>query len=311
MKPLITICPPRACFPIRNVLLGFLLTSMLFTACSSEEGQCGEESGMPLTFSSASLSGVKTRATLTSGTIGVFRLTSTGYTATRANIPYSYGTSWGPVSTSNQIYLTSQTANIGAYYPYNASYGTATAIPMTSRVPGTSDANALWYVKTTGSVSTLPFSLSLLQAYAKISFSITHGTTYPGSCAITAIALANSSLITTGTLSLTDTDGYPYTATTTGSVSISTSIASIASGSTNTDASTLMVPVSSLSGAVTITLTMDGNTYTATLAASTFTALAAGNNYTISLTISGTGLTVGTVSTTDWSEGAGAVVNPA
>jgi hypothetical protein len=308
MKPLITICPPRACFPIRNVLLGFLFTSMIFTACSSEEEQAAEEAGTPLTFSSASLSEVITRATLTSGTIGVFRLTSTGYTATRTNIPYTYGTSWGPISTSNQIYLTSKTANIGAYYPYNSSYNTSTAIPMTSGLPGTSDANALWYVKTTGSSSAASLALTLTQAYAKITFSITHGTTYPGPCAITAIALTNSSLITTGTLSLTDTDGYPYTSTTTGSVSISTSIASIASGSTNTTASTLMVPVSSLSGAVTITLTIDGSTYTATLAASTFTALAAGKNYTISLTINGTGLTVGTVSTTNWVEGSGAIV---
>jgi hypothetical protein len=310
MQRTITYSPWRACHPIRKSMLGFFFTCLLLTACSSSELQSGEDCGVPLTFSSATLSGVKTRATLSAGSIGVFRLTSTNYSTTRSNILYTCSGTWAPASTSDQIYLTSYTANIAACYPYNASYGTATAIPMTSGAPGTSDANALWYVKTTGSSATLPLTLSLSQAYAKITFSIIHGATYPDSCAITSIALTNSSLISTGTLDLTDTDGYPYTATATGSVSISPAIASIASGATNTDASVLMVPVSSLSGAVTITLTMDGNTYTATLAASTFTALAAGKNYTISLTINGTGLTVGTVSITDWSEGAGAVVTP-
>jgi len=292
-------------------MLGFLFIHILFTACSSESEQCGEESGEPLIFSTASLFEVKTRAALSSGTIGVFRLTSTGYTNTRSNIPYTYSGSWAPVSASDQIYLTSQTANIGAYYPYNASYGTATAIPLTSGLPGTSDANALWYALTTGDIASLPLTLSLVQAYTKISFSITHGATYSGTCAITEISLTNSNLITSGTLDITDTDGYPYTATATGTVSINPSISSIASGSTNTDASALTVPVLSLSGVVTITLSMDGDTYTATLASGTFTVLAAGKNNIINLTITGTALTVGTVSVTDWGEGAGATVNPA
>jgi len=310
MKRTITSSPARACYLPLSILVGFFSTMMLFTACTSQEVQTVEEEGIPLTFASASLSGVMTRSNLTSGNLGVFRLNSPKYSTTKSNIPYTCSGTWKPESENNQIYLTDNTANISVYYPYNASSVSATAIPMTSGAPGTNDANALWYTKTTGNNKTTPLILSLPQAYAKITFSITHAASYPGACAITSIALTNSNLISTGTLDLTDTDGYPYTLTTSGEVSLNTSISSIASGATNADATILMVPVQSLSGAVTITFAMDSKTYTATMTAGTFTSLEAGKNYTIGITVTGTALTIGTVSATNWAEGAGAVVNP-
>jgi len=310
MKRTITYSPAKACYLRRSFITGFLFTILLFIACTSREVPSVEEDGVPLTFASASLSGVMTRSTLNSGNLGVFRLSSSNYSTTKSNIPYTCSGTWKPESANNQIYLTDHTANIGVYYPYKADNGTATAIPMTSGTPGTNDANALWYAKTTGNNKTTPLTLSLPQAYAKITFSITRAASYPGACNITSITLTNSNLISTGTLDMTDTDGYPYTSTATGAVTLNTSISSIASGATNTTATLLMVPVQGLSGAVTITFAMDSKTYTATMTAGTFTSLEAGKNYTIGITVTGTALTIGTVSATNWTEGAGAVVNP-
>ncbi len=305
-------------------LLLLMALTTLMAGCDGEDNALRQEEGEPLSVAFVStgaevvVSGLSSRASsaalrsiteLTSGSIGVYRLSTTNYTA-QSNVEYTYSSGW---STTLPIYLYSETASICAYYPYSATIeddpttsGTVeangpTAIPLTAQLYST--AADLCYATSLAPSSASPsVSFTMNRAYAKMTFTITHDASYSGTCAVTGITIANAGIRSSNTLDIA-TGSYGST-TASGSVSVNPAITSITSGSSAT-ATVLMVPTISgttsetLSGNMTFLFTVDGTTHAATLPVSTnnLTTLAAGSNYQIAVNISGSGFSVALGST--------------
>jgi hypothetical protein len=276
-------------------LLGLLI---ILIACTDENNGSGEK-GIPLKIESLMFSGVSLRSTLSSGNIGVYRLAGTGYSETKNNVHYTNtGSGWTVATGVTPIYLTKNSANLCAYYPYssNAEYANGgTAVTLTSQEYATS--KDLCYKTNVTASSTQSATFTLSHAYAMLTFTLTRGSTYPknATCAVSNISIANAGIISAGTLNMT---AGSYATTTLGSVTYDAGITGIASGSSVTT-SVLMIPVTTaMSSNIMLTVTVDGKPMSTTLSIST---LAANTNYSIPITINGTALSVGSVTfTTGW-----------
>lgn len=298
-------------------LLFFLPIMVMLAGCGDESQLRPDESGVLLTISSVStnsekkISAISTRSVtpLTSGSIGIFRLSSSDYTA-QTNLQYTYGSAWTSVT---QMYLTSKTASICAYYPYSETIGddpvtTGTvegndpaAIPLVSQIY--SSAADLCYAGATPVYSGSPnANFTMNRAYAQMLFLITHDASYTGACAISNIKIINAGIRSSNTLNLF-TGAYGATAAN-GSVTFNPAIASIASaGITTTKA--LIVPTISgttpetLTGNMTFEFTVDGKPRVATLPVSTnnLTTLTPGFIYRINVKISGSGMSLALATT--------------
>jgi len=265
-----------------NCLL--LLAVLLFSGCIDDQIKPGGDS-VALSVGKITMADLKTRSTtaVTSGDIGVF-LSGTGYTA-RSNVKYSYGSpSW---TSADPLYLSLNSATICVYHPYSTGIGSS-PVTLTSQLY--SSAADLSYASAQTKTSANPnISFSMVRAYAKLTFHITHDATYNGPCSVTnaGISSASSQINSGGALNLF-TAGYTYTA---GAVSVSVSGVTIASGA-SWDVVVLMVPVTSITGALTLSFTVDGYELTGILSAGTLTALASGVNYTINATVKANTFTV-------------------
>lgn len=275
--------------------------SFLFAGCVGEKEVDESVKGNPLMITTALIekevaASVQTRSvtTLTSGSIGMYRLSSDDYAA-QPNVPYTYSSSW---SSTTPIYLYSETASICAYYPYSASIGNdPTTIPLTSQIY--SETSDLSYATSIDASSARPsVSLTMQRAYAKMVFTITHDASYSGDCAVNGITIANPAICSSNTLDITS--GLYGSTTASGSVTFNPEISSISPG-TSTTATVLMVPsTTDLSGNLTFLFTIDGVTHTASLDVSSLgvaSKFEAGKNYGVTIQISGEGATLELAST--------------
>ncbi|MBP1593198.1 MAG: hypothetical protein H6Q12_216 [Bacteroidetes bacterium] len=277
--------------------LYFILLSSLLCGCSGDNLPGGNMEDTPLSVSSVSLSGVETKAitALTSGSIGVFRTTAGGYTALK-NVQYTYSSGW---SAASPIYLTSNAVSVCAYSPYGAAGITSstdpTAVTLTSQVYSAAQDLSYSTLVSTPTSASPNVTFTMNHAYAKIYFTITRDASYPNTCAITNISIANTGIKTAGTLNMTT---GAYGTGTAGTVSYNPGIASIASGG-NATSQVLMVPVTTaMTGNVNISFTIDGSVYTTSFSA--LTTLVAGNNYKINITVQAASLSVTGVDIAAW-----------
>jgi hypothetical protein len=268
----------------KGLLLLSSLLLLLLPSCSDDQGTTGSETAT-LSIGQVTTKTVKTRSTtaVTSGDIGVF-LSGAGYT-TQSNVKYSYGTAW---TSTTPIYLTSTSASICAYYPYNASITDATAVPLTSQIYSSS-ADLCYATNTSKSSAAPSIDFVMSRAYAMMTFNITHEETYTGACVVSGIAVVNDSIKTTGILNITT---GTFSSTTAGTVSTTLSSAVTVDTNATTSIQVLMVPVTTaMTGYVTVSFTVDGKNCTATIPASSLSTLVAGTNYTINASMGKTGLT--------------------
>jgi uncharacterized protein (TIGR02145 family) len=281
----------------------YALVAFCLGSCANDDTNSGSGSATtPLSIASVSLGGLQTKSTTPAvgTTMGVFRLTGTGdYTTSQDNFSYTLGAGglWAPTVTTSQILLGPKAATLCAYLPYNAS-ATLTAVPLVSQIDGT--ANDVCYKNNiTASASSPAVTFDMQHALSKITFTISPAASYTGTCAISNITIAGAGILKNSSLNL-QTGVYTNESTPTGSVSFNPAIAGITSGNSAT-ASVLMVPVTTaMSGTITLTINVDGTNKTASFNASLLPILAAGSNYNIPVTIA-TAMTVGSVSTVDWS----------
>jgi hypothetical protein len=268
---------------MKNMFL-FSLCSLLLGSCGNQEDAItGDTPGTPLTVRSVSIGAPLTRATtnVTSGSIGVYRIASNGYTA-QNNVRYSFtlGT-WNMVS--SDIVLSTGMATLRACYPYDASHST-TAIPLSSQLY--TAAKDLCYSSAVTAFATWPVAsfTNMSRAYTRVTFIITHGAGYPGNCNVTSLSIANAGIKTSTTL---DIASGTYAAGTAGTFTCNPGIASIASGGSAV-VDILMVPVTAaMSGNLALTFIVDGSTMPASLPVSTYglATLEPGKQYKINLTI--------------------------
>jgi hypothetical protein len=240
---------------------------------------------------------VKSSTTLSGGDIGVFRLHGKGYSSVRSNVRYAASNGrFRVASGETPVYLSKSTAALAAYYPYSQSLSTGIAT-LTSRLYSSSE-DLCYQTGVTASSSNSAVSFVLRHAYAKLVFTIKHNASYTGDCAISRIGISNAGILTSNTLDITDVSPASgssssgsegtYGSGTTGTVTIDPSITSIASGDSTT-VNILMVPtVSSLSGKIELSFTVDGNVLTSEIDTDSnpgFTTLEAGKEYDISVDI--------------------------
>lgn len=290
-----------------NVVTGsFLLTSLLFAGCSAEDtievnaGTPPVELTTPLTIASAQLDvEVSTRATtvqtteLTSGSIGVFVADANGYTAVN-NSQYTYNTGtnkWGAASTP--ILLGGADASICAYYPYKGTNTSSSAIPLQS-AEYLENSDLCYAINQEKSAIDSPISFSMKRAYSRLKIQVGNRD-YPGTSSVSSLVLRGLY----GTAALNITDGT-YTALVEGQVSTS-KVATVTSSSNYTDwIDCLLVPFKNDTDAnkkITIELTVDGQKMLKEIPDYT---PQAGKYSTLKLTLRGSGIEIGSVTTEDW-----------
>lgn len=260
-------------------------------------------------------------ATTTELTIGSLALflrgaAGTGY-ADKNNLKYTYtaaGTpsKWVAADAANTLYLGAEQASVCAYYPHNAD-GTCndpTAIPLTSQAYTATAANLSYDTDRTldGTSTGCKTSFTLKRAYAKVNFTFTRDN-YPSAGALTRITLANC--CTKNTLNIKT--GVYATATTAADLSNTVSLTipadkspvATADGDANKN-SFLVVPgsIPDYAGATgmgaEVVLTVDGKNVRVLIPKTTLAAWQAGTAYNIRIKLTGTGITLGTVETKDW-----------
>lgn len=316
----------------QSLALGGGLLMMLGTfalhGCSRAEEEAGlpARRNTPLVVLSAGIgeeipAGTRaaTATELTTGSLALFLrgATGTGY-ADKNNLKYTYSadgtpSKWVPADVANTLYLGAEQASVCAYYPHNGD-GTCNdpeAIPLTSQTYTTDAANLSYDTDRTmdGTGTGCKTSFTLKRAYAKVNFTFTRDN-YPSTGKLTRITLANCC---TKQKTLNIKTGVYATATTVADLSHTVTITIPADKSpvTTTDGdanknSFLVVPgdIPDYAGTAgmgaEVVLTVDGKEVRVLIPKTTLPKWEAGKAYNIHLKLIGTGITLGTVETKDW-----------
>ena len=263
----------------------------------------GENGEIPIEIRATTGAEVDTRAVtaveMTEGTLGIFRLPETDYTALE-NIRYNRvaGESWKPASTV--IYVGATYARLCAYAPYNSvefknsSLKTEAGLTMQTYAAekdmrfAVSGGDEVWKKTPTA-------NFELKRAYARLVLSVVRDATYPNTCKITKakieastgnIITANTVDISTGTEgSGTQTPQYIHTVTT----GLKDGFAIGVTDDTSFD---WLLPQQTFSGGVVLTLTVDGMDYSVTIPVDKLSTFVRGTKYTVSLVVKGGKLTL-------------------
>lgn len=299
-----------------------MLAAFALQGCRQADEETGlpEGTNTPLVVLSAAISEetpVGTRAVttteITAGSLGIFLrgASGTGY-VDKNNLKYNYDTKWKPADTSNTIYLGGEEASVCAYYPHNTTWNDLAAIPLTSQVylPDTANVSYAADREVDGSSAGCKTSFTLKRAYAKVNFTFTRDN-YPSAGNLTKITLANC--CTKNTLDIRT--GTYATANTVASLSnnVTLTIPAAGGGSVSTvdgdaDKNSFLVAPGAIPdytgvtgmGAETV-LTVDGKDVRVLIPKSILPAWEAGKAYNIRIKVTGTGIVLSKLETTDWS----------
>lgn len=281
-----------------------LLASLVAGCDNGADADLPADTLVPVKIADASISAeVQTRATISSGSMGVFRTSANGYTA-QYNSQYTYNSGWKPNTT---VYVGGANATLCAYYPYNAVTFTANSTTCTLTAQKYDAAKDLCYAKTGGAAvcnKTPNATFAMTRAYSRLKLSIKRLAAYVGNCNITNVNIKHSTgnnFFVSRTLDIsTGANGGSATA---GGWTYALNTGNMAANATNT-AYDVLVPPQPVSGGLTITLTIDGVNRAITVPAAQFSNnLTAGQQYTISLIITDVEIVLpaSAVTVNDWS----------
>lgn len=268
-----------------------VLLAVLAAGCGNEKDtELPADALVPVEIAGAGISAeVQTRATITGGSIGVFR---TGANYTQQYEKYTYNNGWKP--SANTIYVGGGDATVCAYYPYDDApnrVGTG----FTLGVQAWSTLKDLSYAYTTGVSNKQPYvSFAMKRAYARLKLSITRKANYVGNCNIVNVNVKSSSgnnFMIFRTLDIANGNlwGEVYQP---GGWTHAVSLGNIAPSTTNT-VYDVLVPPQPVSGGLTITLPIDGvNRYVTVPETAYGSYFSAGWQYSISLTITDVAVTI-------------------
>ncbi len=305
----------------------------MFASCSNQDTPATAQTDKNELGVSAVISGAVSTRALTDGfaatnTIGVFIDntigTETDYTPLVA--AYTFGaTTWAPPA-SGKIYLTNQGATVYAFYPSNSVVDTAaktlaiavdaaqdfSATSQTDYMYGTAARTGSGTVESpfvdplavaSNATSANEVALYFHHALSKLSFVVNRASSYTGAGVLTSVKLKKTTGFlagaTGGTVLLNDgvisglvaADSLTFTGTTTINT-VAALGAVLVQG--------LVAPIVATSG-ITLTLTIDGKDMLVTLpAVAPADAWLQGNNYTYTINVLGTELSVVSVAITVW-----------
>ncbi len=301
------------------MIFAALIIAALLTGCTKEEmpetAQC-EESVLSVIPNISGVA-VSTRAPLSSfpynSELGLFVTSGSlganyNGVAANANVKSTFnGSTW---TQNPDVYLSPANAVIYAYYPYSFANTDGTAIP----VEHTSQTDYMYGTHSTGqgaiNSGNPRVNLTMRHALTLLQFKFGRSN-YTGHGIITRIEVANASgkicIYNRGTLNIATgaiakTSGQTASACIQNAAGLYTIPASGVSGEV-ANLRLLMLPVNatSASGDIKMYFTIDGKVYVWDVPASTAWTAGTKNVYTVTLT--GTGLIVGNVTITDWTDG--------
>lgn len=302
---------------MKPIAITSLFCLLLFTGCSGDESIPVErqDNWVPLSITSASVENADeslTRAVtpelLTSGSIGIFLEGAAGTSyAKKENIQYNYTSSaWVPNNVAETLYLGGGDANVCAYYKTKKiNLSAKEAVTLTSQIFDTEQ--DLLYAKNqtvNGTSSGKKVEFILGHAYSQIEFVLKQDN-YPNTCKVTKIAVKNANVIGSTTLNLAT--GVYAAGTKNANFNYDTNPTTPADGITvpatgTVNSNLLMVPcalANSNGTGLTLVLTVDGKTMTATVPYAKLSALVAGKKHQITVVLKGTVIDV-SVKDTPW-----------
>ena len=271
------------------VLLSFL------AACNENDLPGGEPDNSLVTLQISNLQRTDTEeaatraataAYPTTGSIGFFVKASTGYIAQNNIKGTYYGTppAWQPAA-NEPIWLNNNNATVAVYAPYDTGQTTAAALKLNAALR-TDDTKDIWYTRVTdANFKKSSLSLTLTHVYARCIITVKRAASYLPDAQITGLSLAGTGVYSNATFKLLEASPYDYTGATTGFTPSGLGTKTLNSTTSSVSYDLLLIPAS-LSGSLTLTLTVSGNPMKLTLAATKFSGkFEAGKQYGITVTL--------------------------
>lgn len=230
--------------------------------------------------------------------VGFFMGASPGYTAANNHQGKYQNGSWSP---NDQLWLSSLTATLAVYYPYTASTASTISMAPALRTDASKD---LCSAKFTADNKTILEEITMDQRYSRLLVKVVKSEDYMSPGTWTLMTLEGDDIYIKGTFdpineTYTGTKGTFSTDTFSPNKKLGTATASDVAS-----ADVLIIPNVSMTGPVTITLTVDERILKAEIPANNLSEgkFTPGKVQTIVLKVSPLGLKVNKVSTTDWAD---------
>lgn len=303
-----------------NLLMTTALLSVLFfgAGCSDNDtpevntskGELNIIANIDRAGSNSSLRSIVTATSFSNGeNIGVF-IAGDSYTSTATEYTYS-GTSWGLASGYSAINLSKTSATVFGYYPstltpdmvnktapVNVSYSDFSLASASTQDDYMYATNGTAGTQATVSKASSTAALTYFHVLSQITLEVAKDATYGGTGSLTNITFtaATDNITGSGVMSLSDgavtLDASPSTAIALNGTATLTETA--------VEIATVMVAPFSTAQDVTLSMTIDGESYSGTITNAVWTA---GTHYTYKATIGGSSMSIdNTVSITPWTD---------
>lgn len=251
-------------------------------------------------------------ASLTTGSIGIFRSQGTSYTETQDNKQYTYDATngnWQPSTAADTVYLMANDVDVCAYYPYNSTYTDKTALPLASaKYAGTVDdltkhdpADICFATNRTMNGANVTTAFEMQHAMAMVQLSFVRLNYESDACNLTSISIKNAGLISTATLDITD---GTYTTVKKAAVKWTPGTAAgiqVPASGVSDITTALLVPCAlDAAGSTTFTFTVDGLPMSVKVPAAKLPAFEAGKIHKLKFTIHAASVSLSNVSVIDW-----------
>lgn len=189
---------------------------------------------------------------------------------------------WEPVT---DIWLNNHNATIAVYAPHDAGQNTASALKLKAALR-TDDKKDIWYARVTdANFKKALLSLTLTHVYARCVITVNRAASYLPDAKFTALGLAGTGIYSTATFKLLEASPYDYTGATVGFTPTGVEAKTLNASTSSVVYDLLLIPAT-VSGNITLTLTVSGNTMKQTIAAGKFSGkLEAGKQYAITATL--------------------------
>ena len=205
---------------------------------------------------------------------------------------------WQP---DTEIWMNNMAASLAVYYPYDASQTTAGVLNLSAgpRIGAAGKERELWCTAFKADSRTEDINLVLKQLYSRltVTFVKSAGKPYTGTAKLTGVKLAG--VYASATYHPTEKRYTPAgTEVVTGTLSL---IVGEPAAANPVVTDLLLIPVTALTGDITLTATIDGKEMTMKITPDKLAnTLAAGKQYTLTVVLLPTGLRLSSLQTTDW-----------
>ena len=286
-----------------NKYLYFAATALLLAACTNDEALTTATDGEVALKVNAAISGISTRASGTNWATGDrIGLSTTSDTKTKyANVPFEYNGAAFIADGTDIYFQDTRTAVFSAYYPYTAEAGTVSKT-ITADDQTAENQPQIDYLSASGATAskaspTVNFTgeQAFNHCMSQVTLTFINGDDVELDGNLTSYTLGG--LVMEGSFD-TATGKAQATGTQPAALTIALTDVTTTEGA-YTAAPLILFPQTAAQADISVTV--DNEIYTATLIIPAG-ALQAGNNYTFPVTVSKTGLTVGSASINDWTD---------